>query len=224
MKLPSVTAFVNLRERLQSLEERERRLLGFALLVAGLGIVLAPPIALYAVLHGKRSEVEAVRTAISSIQDQSEMIQRARSEKDALVERYRSPAPQLQAFLAKLASDVGVEIPESQDRQLVPRGKRFDERSTKVTLRKIGMLKLVKFLEKIEQSGHPVKVSQIDIRKRPDPDQYDVDLIVSAFDHKAPEAKPGAKGDRDGGAPLDSSEPASGSVPETGTKSGEDKP
>ncbi len=209
MKLPSFTLFANLRERLQGLEERERRLLGFALLVAGLGIVLAPPIALYAVLHAKRGEVEAVRSAIDAIQDQSELIQRAKSEKDALVERYKSPAPQLQAFLAKLASDVGVEIPESQDRQLVPRGKRFDERSTKVTLRKIGMLKLVKFLEKIEQSGHPVKVSQIDIRKRPDPDQYDVDLIVSAFDHKAPETKAGAKGERDGGAPLNSSEPGS---------------
>lgn len=220
MKLPSLSFLVNLRERLQGLEERERRLLGFALLVAGLGVVLAPPIALYAVLHSRRGEVEAVRAAISSIQDQAESIQRGKAEKEALAERYKKPAPQLQAFLATLAGDVGVEIPESQDRQLVPRGKRFDERSTKVTLRKIGMLKLVKFLEKIEQSGHPVKVSQIDIRKRPDPDQYDVDLIVSAFDHKAPEGKPGAK--LDGGVPADSSEPAA--APADGTKSGEEKP
>jgi len=213
---------VNLRERLQGLEERERRLLGIALLVAGLGVLLTPPIALYAVLHSRKGEVEAVRSAITSIQDQADSIQRGKAEKEALVERYKKPAPQLQAFLAKLASDVGVEIPESQDRQVVPRGKRFDERSTKVTLRRIGMLKLVKFLEKIEQSGHPVKVSQIDIRKRPDPDQYDVDLIVSAFDHKAPEPKPGAKSDVDGGAPADSSEP--GAADGTSPKSGDEKP
>lgn len=211
---------MNLRERLSGLEERERRLLGIALLVAGLGVLLAPPIALAAVLHGRRTDVDAVRSAISSIQDQSETIQRAKAEKEALVERYKKPAPQLQAFLAKLATDVGIEIPESQDRQVVPRGKRFDERSTKVTLRRVGMLKLVRFLEKIEQSGHPIKVSQIDIRKRPDPDQYDVDLIVSAFDHKAPEPKAGAKSDRDGGAPADSSSPSS---EQTGTKS-EEKP
>lgn len=200
---------MNLRERLQSLEERERRLLGIAALIVGVTVVLVPPIALVAVLHSKRSDVDAVRAAISSIEDQSDSIQRAKLEKAALAERYKKPAPQLQAFLAKLASDVGVEIPESQDRQVVPRGKRFDERSTKVTLRKVGMLKLVRFLEKIELSGHPIKVSQIDIRKRPDPDSYDVDLVVSAFDRKAPEAKPGAKSEQDGGAPAASGDSAS---------------
>jgi general secretion pathway protein M len=209
---------VNIRERLQGLEERERRLLGIALAIVGVAVVLVPPIALYAVLHGKKNDVEEVRSAIKSIEQQSEVIQHAKLEKAALTERYKSPAPQLQAFLAKLASDVGVEIPESQDRQLVPRGKRFDERSTKVTLRKVGMLKLVRFLEKIELSGHPVKVTQIDIRKRPDPDSYDIDLVVSAFDRKAPEQKPGAKSAVDGGAPVASSEPASGSSDDTGSK------
>jgi general secretion pathway protein M len=203
---------VTLRERLQSLEERERRLLGIALMIVIAGAVLAPPIALYAVLHSRRNDVEAVHAAISAINDQAETIERAKAQKGALEQRYKRPAPQLQAFLAKLASDVGVEIPESQDRQSVPRGKRFDERSTKLTLRKVGMLKLVKFLEKIEQSGHPVKISQIDIRKRTEPDSYDVDMIVSAFDRKvAPEPKAGAKSDRDGGAPESASaSPAEG--------------
>ena len=199
---------MSLRERLQGLEERERRLLGIALIVAVAGLVLAPPVALYAILHSRRSEVESVRAAIVAIEEQADVIELAKAQKGALEQRYKKPAPQLQAFLAKLASDVGVEIPESQDRQLVPRGKRFDERSTKITLRKVGMLKLVKFLEKIEQSGHPVKISQLDIRKRSEaPDAYDVDMIVSAFDRKAlPEAKPGAKSERDGGAtPVGSS-------------------
>jgi general secretion pathway protein M len=201
---------VSLRERLQGLEERERRLLGIALLVAVVGVVLTPPIALYAVLHSRRSEVEAVRGALAAIEDQSEVIELAKAQKGALEQRYKKPAPQLQAFLAKLASDSGVDIPESQDRQSVPRGKRFDERSTKITLRKVGMLKLVKFLERIEHSGHPVKVSQIDIRKRTEAaDSYDVDMIVSAFDRKAaPEPKPGAKGERDGGiSPSGSASP-----------------
>jgi general secretion pathway protein M len=113
---------VTLRERLQGLEDRERRLLGILLLVAGVGVVLAPPVALYAVLHSKRSEVEAVRTAIDSIQEQGDLIQRAKTEKGALEQRYKKPAPQLQAFLAKLAAESTVEIPESQDRQVVPRG------------------------------------------------------------------------------------------------------
>jgi general secretion pathway protein M len=192
---------LSIRERLQGLEERERRLLGIALIVAVIGFVLAPPIALYAVLHGRRGDVEAVRSAITAIEEQSETIERGKAQKGALEQRYARPAPQLQAFLSKLANELGIEIPESQDRQAIPRGKRFDERSTKLTLRKVGMLKLVKFLERIDHSGHPVKVSQIDIRKRTEPDSYDVDMIVSAFDRKAaPEPKGGVKGERDGGA------------------------
>jgi general secretion pathway protein M len=192
---------LSIRERLQGLEERERRLLGIALIVAIVGFVLAPPIALYAVLHGRRGDVESVRSAITAIEEQSETIERGKAQKGALEQRYARPAPQLQAFLSKLANDLGIEIPESQDRQAIPRGKRFDERSTKLTLRKVGMLKLVKFLERIDHSGHPVKVSQIDIRKRTEPDSYDVDMIVSAFDRKAaPEPKGGVKSERDGGA------------------------
>jgi len=192
---------VSIRERLDRLDDRERRLLGVALAVALLGAVLLPPAALFAVLHSRRSDVDAVREAIAAIGDSAAVVERGKADKGAIAERYARTAPQLQAFLAGLASQVGVEIPESQDRQAVPRGKRFEERSTKVTLRKVGMLKLVKFLERIEQSGYPVRVTQINVRKRgSEPDSYDVDLVVSAFDRKA---EPKAVG-VDAGAPASS--------------------
>ena len=72
----------------------------------------------------------------------------------------------------------------------MPHGKRYDERSTKIVLRKVGMLKLVHLMEGIEKSGHPVTLSSLNIRKRAvEPDSYDVDMVVSAFDRKAPEPK-----------------------------------
>jgi general secretion pathway protein M len=189
---------VSIRERLERLEDRERRLLGIAVAVAAAGALLVPPLALAAVVHGKRGQVEEVQAAVQSILADEETIAQARAERAAITQRYSRPAPQLQAFLARLASEASVEIPESQDRQVVPRGKRFDERSTKITLRKVGMLKLSRFLEKIVNSGHPVRITQIDIRKRgTESDSYDVDMIVSAFDRKAPE-KPAATV-RDGG-------------------------
>jgi general secretion pathway protein M len=189
---------VSIRERLERLEDRERRLLGIAVAVAVAGALLVPPVALAAVVHGKRGEVEDIQAAVQSILAEEESIAQSRAERAAITERYSRPAPQLQAFLARLASEASVEIPESQDRQVVPRGKRFDERSTKITLRKVGMLKLSRFLEKIVNSGHPVRITQIDIRKRgTEPDSYDVDMIVSAFDRKAPEKSAAAA--RDGG-------------------------
>jgi general secretion pathway protein M len=191
---------MSLQERLRGLEDRERRLLGILVAMVLGAIVLMPPLALYALVHSRKSDVEEIREAIQAIENERETVEQAKAGKGALAQRYASPAPPLAAFLARLASEAGVEIPESQDRQAVPHGKRFEERSTKITLRKVGLIKLTKFLEKIVRSGHPVRLSQFDIRKRgSEPDSYDVDLVVSAFDRKA-EPKTSAKPGRDGGA------------------------
>lgn len=185
---------MSLRERYARLEEREKRLFGVLIALVGAALLLAPPLALLAVVHSARSENEDIRAALQAINDEQAAIAKAKASKSAVVERYSRPAPPLAAFLSKIASEAGVEIPESQDRQSVPHGKKFEERSTKITLRKVNMLKLLKFMEKIEQSGHPVRISQLNIRKRgSEPDSYDVDMLVSAFDRKEDKkAKPAA--------------------------------
>jgi general secretion pathway protein M len=192
---------VSLRERYARLEEREKRLFGILIAIVAAAVLLSPPLALLAVVHSARSENEAIREALQALHDDATAIAKAKADKTAVVERYARPAPPLAAFLSKVASESGVEIPESQDRQAVPHGKKFEERLTKITLRKVGMLKLVKFMERIEQSGHPVRISQLNVRKRgSEPDSYDVDMVVSAFDRKA-EPKPKTAGkDKDAGA------------------------
>lgn len=181
---------MSLSERLSRLEPRERRLLGILGGVAGVMLFLAVPIGIAATVHGQASENDALREAITAIEDAREQIQKTQLARETVAQRYASAAPPLAAFLSRVASEVQVEIPESQDRQAVPHGKRYTERSTKIVLRKIGMLKLIKLLEKIETSGHPVAVSSLNIHKRAsEPDSFDVDLVVSAFDRKAPEPK-----------------------------------
>lgn len=196
---------MNLSDRLARLEERERRLLWVLIAIVAAGILLAPPFALMAVVQSRRSDNEAIREALRSIDDEQVAIARSKANRSAVVERYARPAPPLAAFLAKFASEVGIEIPESQDRQSVPHGKKFDERQTKITLRKVGMLKLLQFMEKIEQSGHPVQISQINIRKRgSEPDSYDVDMVVSAYDRKEtpkPKAESGEGAEKSEDAP-----------------------
>ena len=52
------------------------------------------------------------------------------------------------------------------------------------------MLKLIKLMEKIETSNMPVALASLNIHKRAsEPDSFDVDMVVSAFDRKAPEPK-----------------------------------
>jgi general secretion pathway protein M len=184
---------MSLAERLAQLEPRERRLLGILGGVFGFMAFLAIPIGIAATVHGQAHQNDALRDAITKIDDAREKVQKAQAARDAVTARYAQPAPPLAAFLSKIAGEVQLEIPESQDRQAVPHGKRYSERSTKITLRKVGMLKLIRLMERIETSGHPVTLSALNIRKRAsEPDSFDVDMIVSAFDRKAPEPKKAA--------------------------------
>jgi len=181
---------MSLADRLAQLEPRERRLLGILGGVFGFMVFLAIPIGIAASVHGQASENEALREAINAIEDSREQVLKVKLAREAVTQRYANPAPPLAAFLSKIAGEVQVDIPESQDRQAVPHGKRFTERSTKITLRKVGMYKLVKLLERIETSGHPVALASLNIHKRgSEPDSFDVDMVVSAFDRKAPEPK-----------------------------------
>jgi general secretion pathway protein M len=177
---------VSLRERIDRLEPRERQLLGVLGAVLAVLLLLLVPIGMSAMLSSQESQNEALRNAIDSIQKGRALVRKRRAERDAIKARYASPAPPLAGFLAKLATETGIDIPESQDRAPIPHGKRYEERSTKIALRKVGMLHLVKFMEKIEQSPHPVVVSRLNIRKRgTEVDSYDVEMIVSAYDRKA---------------------------------------
>jgi len=182
---------VNISDRFARLVPRDQRVLNIALLVVGALVIVVIPIVLTVMVHSRRSDNEALTDAANNITDSLDQIEKAKLEKAVTVGRYSSPAPPLAAFLAGLASEVGIEIPESQDRQAVPHGKRYTERSTKMSLHKVGMLKLAKFVERIEQSGNPIRISSLNIRKRgPEPDMYDIDMTVSAFDRSAAVEKP----------------------------------
>lgn len=182
---------MNISDRIARLLNRDQRVLNIALLVVGALVVVVLPLVLTVLVHARSSENRALSDASDSIGDSREQIERTKAEKAVTIERYSKPAPPLAAFLAGLASEVGIEIPESQDRQGVPHGKRYTERSTKMSLHKVGMLKLAKFMERIEQSGNPIRISSLNIRKRgPEPDMYDVDMTVSAFDRAAATEKP----------------------------------
>lgn len=182
---------MNILDRFSRLNAREQRLLNTTLLVAGVVFLVLLPLGLSGLLHSRRNDNQALSDAIDSIADSRDQIEKAKQEKLITLQRYAKPAPPLAAFLAELASDAGVEIPESQDRQAIPHGKKYSERSTKIALHRVGMLKLSKFMEHIEQAGNPIIISALDIRKHgPDPDTYDVEMTVSAFDRNGSSEKP----------------------------------
>jgi general secretion pathway protein M len=185
---------MNLRERFEGLEERERRLLGILVLVfVGLAVVLLP-LGVAAFLGSKQGAIEELRSAVEEIQSSRDLLHKRAEERGRIQTRYANPAPPLAGLLDTFAKETALEIPESQDRAVIPRGKRFEEKSTKIVLRRVGMLNLVKFMEKVEQSGHPVSISTLNVRKRgTEVDSYDVEMIVSAFERRTEAASAKSK-------------------------------
>jgi general secretion pathway protein M len=174
---------VTLRERLDKLEPRERRLLQILASILGGFLVLLGPVGIWSLVNGKRNENQEIRDLIDQIYDARGPISERKARRDALVARYAKPAPPLAGFIEEAAKDNGITTAESQDLPKVPHGKRYSERITKVKIHKIGMLALAKTLEKIEQSGYPVAVTRLDLKPRSgEPDSYEVELGVSAFD------------------------------------------
>lgn len=186
------------RERLDKLDPRERRLLTILMGIFGVFLLLLGPFGIWSYVGGKRNENQEVRDLIDSIYEARGQISERKARRDALLARYAKPAPALAGFIDETAKENGVPTTaESQDLPEIPHGKRYSERSTKVRIHKIGMLALAKTLEKIEQSGYPVAVTRLNIKPRlGDPDSYEVELVVSAYDRKAdaPAAAPASSG------------------------------
>lgn len=182
-------------ERFDSREQRLLRMLGALFVVAAVALVWFGS---YWVVGETESRVEALRNAISEIGSSQAAIAKADQRRQTIAQRYALTAPPLAAFLDAAAKETSVEIPESQDRPVVPHGKRYEERAIRLQLRKVALGNLAHFLEKIEQPGHPIVLSKLNIRKRlTEPDSYDVELIASAYDRKElPKTEASADGGR----------------------------
>ena len=170
---------------LDRLSPREQRLVGILGVVVAVLVLLALPLGLEGVVASRRSDSADLKDAIAQLQTARSQVRERQAKKDALAARYGQKAPPLAGMLEKLARDKKLEISDSQDRPELPIGKQFVERTTVVHLKKAGMFSIAKFVESVEQSGYPVVVSRLSIRKRGgEPDSFDVELGVSAYDRK----------------------------------------
>jgi len=183
---------------------RERRL---AMVLAGVVaflVLIAIPIGLESLILSRRSDTEDLRSALGAVQAARSQVRERQARKDAIGQRYGKRAPTLAGFLEQTARAEKLEVTDSVDRAEVPHGKKYVERNTVIHLKKAGMYSIAKFVESIEKSGYPVAVSRLSVRKRSgEPDSYDVELGVSAFDRNeqaaASEEKDREKADKKGG-------------------------
>lgn len=176
---------MSLAKTFERFDARERRMLTVLIVIAAVLLIVLIPVGVSAILNPAQARTEALRNATTEIVSSQAAIAKADQRRRTVTERYARPAPPLAGLLDGLAKESGIEIPESQDRPVVPHGKRYEERSIRLQLRKVGLGNLARFLEKVEKTGHPIVLSKLTIRKRlTEADSYDVELIVSAYDRK----------------------------------------
>lgn len=185
---------MSLAERFDQLADRERKLL---LVFGGVFLVLLLvllPVGIRMGVSEQVEENEKLSETIEAISLERITIAKRKEVTERLAARYTKPAPALAGFLASTANKVGLEIPETSDRSVVPHGKSFKERQTRIRLNKVGMRQLSEFMEAATNAGYPVSISRLDIKKRgAAPDEYDVEMDVSAFDREETKPKTAAK-------------------------------
>jgi general secretion pathway protein M len=184
------------------LNAREQRLAQILAVVAALLLLLGLPIGLESYVASKREGNTSLRDALDGVQASRIQMRASQSKRDALMMRYNHKAPELAGYLEQMARKQKLEVTDSVDRPPLPIGtaKRFIERSTMIHLKKAGLLAISKFMESLEQSGTPLSINRLNLRRRTgEQDSYDVELGVSAYDRsdKAP-----TDSGKDAGAPA----------------------
>ena len=181
---------MTLRDRLETLGPREKRLLGVLAAVGAVLLLALIPFGVSALLSDEMEAHTQLVEAIERIETEGDSFREHQAEFAALMARYESPVPALAGFLDKAAQASGVTIPESKDPSPIAHGKKYEERFTSISLRKVGLVALVKFMERVAGGVEPVSITKLNIRKRgAEPDAYDVQMTVSAFHRIAPKPK-----------------------------------
>ena len=194
---------MSLGERWAKLEPRERTLLGLLMGLFVAIVVIGVPLGLYTTVSSMRDENQEVRDVTDTLIESREKMEKLRAARDAQASRYARPAPAMAGFLEDAARANQVELAETTTKPDLPHGKKYVERITVSKMRKAGLRGLSKTLERIARSGYPVAITRLGIKPRVgEPDQYDVDISISAFEKKADkkkadEAEAGAEGEAD---------------------------
>jgi general secretion pathway protein M len=172
------------------LSAREQRLAQILAVVAAALLLLGLPIGLESYVASQRDGNASLKEALDSVQASRASMRASQSKREGIAMRYnRKPPDQLAGYLEQMARKQKLDVTDSVDRPPLPAGKRYTERNTTIHLRKGGLLAITKFMESLEQSGTPLAITRLNLRKRTgEQDAYDVELGVSAFDRsdKAP--------------------------------------
>ena len=145
-------------------------------------ILFLVPVRVSAYLSNRAHENDDLRQAIIDVNNARAKIAARRAALGDVAARYANKAPPLGTLVDTASKAAGLEVASQTDVPPIPRGKLYTERATKLAIQKTGLKALANFMEKIEESGHPVAITQFDMSKRIEPDSYTVNMTITAWD------------------------------------------
>jgi type II secretory pathway component PulM len=126
---------------------------------------------------------EAIQQALRDLERYKEPFLTNKEKQDALSRRVGTTPLELNSYVERVASNVGIKISESRELKAVSSG-RYARRSLEIKLRKVSIEQLVRMLAKLDATRtHLVQVTEMSVKARWNRhEELDVELVVSTYD------------------------------------------
>jgi general secretion pathway protein M len=175
--------FAALATEWERLAPRERRLITTLAGVLTLLVLLTSGFLFVGSLRDLKVSNDEMREALLAMNDNRDEYLDARSRQAAQDARIGSGAPQLAADLEVAAREVGIQIPETNERPATPVGKRYLEHNVDIKLRQVDLQALSKFLAKLETGGRLIVVTRMGVKRGfADGSKLNVELTATAYE------------------------------------------
>jgi len=173
--------------------ERERRLFVTLVMTLGLLVVVVGGYLITSDIAETNSQNEDIRAALKAIARNRIEYLEAKQKMRAMEVRLGNTTPQLATDMEAAAKEVGVQIPETNERTPAPVGRRYLEHNVDVKLRQIDLKQLGKFIYRLE-TGSLIYVTRLGVRRRfAERDKLDIELTATSIERLKKELPDPAK-------------------------------
>jgi general secretion pathway protein M len=152
-----------------------------------LGIVVVSVLLGTYFVFGNISDLEQgnadIREALSNIARHRDEYLEAKARTQAQDLRIGADPPQLTADLEAAARDEQIKIEESNERPVVPAGKRYLEHDVDLRIREVDLQSLTKFLRRVETGPRLIVFTRLSLKRRySEAEKLDAELTATAFE------------------------------------------
>ncbi|MGB5812824.1 MAG: hypothetical protein WBG86_19980 [Polyangiales bacterium] len=174
-------AFDNVRGWFDTLNERERRLLGLMGSVLFAMLLIVPMYLLLASIGDIESENTAINEVLQDIYRAEGRLEQEKAARRAVERLYNRKAPTLGGFLEESAQQYGVSGLSVTDQPKVDLGD-YTRRSVRISLPRVELRPLIEMLADIKNSSYPVAIERIQLDGGRLRTNYNAKLAINAYD------------------------------------------